>query len=202
MREISKLRKTDEKNSNIVTEWLEKNLYSVHTTEYSKKDDLENQIKGIDCTFKIDGIEYKCDEKAAVAFINKPLHTFAFELSFINKFNQIQDGWLLNDDLETDIYGLVWIDKAKSNILTSIDDIEEVTTAYIKKKDILQYLEDLGWSIDNLYRKSDAIRENNGDVYMGNIFKNGCKFAYSKQLVEKPINVLIPREKLIEMKMF
>jgi hypothetical protein len=34
---------------------------------------------------------------------------------------------------------------------------------------------------------------------MGNIRKNGCKFAYSEQLIEKPINILLPKEKYMEM---
>ena len=41
-------------------------------------------------------------------------------------------------------------------------------------------------------KKMDNIRYNN-DNNMGNINENGCKFSYSQQLYEKPINVLISR---------
>lgn len=195
-REVSKLRKSDEKNSKIITEWLEKNFYSKYTTDYSRKDDIVNQVKGIDCTFKINGDEYNCDEKAAVAYINKPLNTFAFELSFINKGNNVQDGWLINNELSTDVYLLVWVNKAKKDKLDSIDDIEDIELILVDKLSIINYLESLGWNLKKLKMKDEQIRKSDGNVEMGNVFKNGCKFAYSKHLVEKPINILIPREKL------
>lgn len=200
-REASKLRKSDEKNSKIITEWLEKNFYSKYVEEYSRKDDIINQVKGIDCIFKLDGDSLNCDEKAAVAYINKPLHTFAFELSFINKNNEVQDGWFVNKELSTEVYLLVWIDKAKKDKLESIDDIEDIEVILIDKLSLFKYLESIGWGIKQLRLKDEQIRKSDGNTEMGNIYKNGCKFAYSKHLVEKPINILISREKLRTMNM-
>lgn len=199
-REESTLRRTDIQNSKIVTQYLEKNVYPFKVCSYSRKDDIENQIKGIDCTFRLRGVDYKCDEKAATAFINKPLKTFAFELSFINRANERQDGWLINKDLKTDLYCLIWIDKAKSSILYSYQDIQQIEVIFVKKSDILDYLKNLGWSSENLFKKDQQIRETNGQCEMGNIWQNGCKFSYSQQLVEKPINILIPREMLVNMR--
>lgn len=198
-REESKLRKKDEQNSRIVTEWLEKNVYSKHTTDYIRREDKEHQVQGIDSTFKIDGVEYHCDEKAAVAYINNPLTTFAFELSFINRANVLQDGWFLSDDVKTDSYLFVWIDKAKSDVLETVDDIEVAEAVLIRKKEIISYLEGKGWTLNRLRLKDKQIRRENGLVNMGNIYRNGCRFSYSKQLVEKPVNILITRDKLREM---
>lgn len=198
-RKESSLRKIDEQNSRIITEWLEKNFYNKYVKNYSKKDDLINQVHGIDCTFEYNGREFKCDEKVAAAYINRELRTFAFELSFINRNNEIQDGWLLNEKLLTDSYLLVYINKAKKNILESINDIQETEIILLDKKDILEYLNDLGWSRNGLIIKNQQIRDTDGQTEMGNIWRNGCKFSYSKQLVEKPINVLIPIEELRKM---
>lgn len=202
MRAESKLRKTDEHNSKIVTQWLEDNLYAKTVTNYHKYDDIENQTKGIDCTFEYQGQNYKCDEKAATAYINNPLHTFAFELSFINKRGNRQMGWLLDDIIETDIYGLIWIDKAKKVPLFEKTDIQEIETAYVRKADILKYLSSIGWTLDKIMAKELMIRQTEGRIYMGNIYENGCKFAYSGHLVEKPINILIPRRVLVDMRIF
>ena len=202
MRAESKMRKTDEQNSKIVTQWLEENIYPKLVTEYHKYDDIVMQTKGIDCTFKFKDILYKCDEKAATAYINKPLHTFAFELSFINRSGYRQMGWFLNDVIETDLYGLVWIDKAAKSPLTNTADIQEIETAYVRKSDILKCLASMGWTLDKIMAKEMMIRQTEGKVYMGNVYENGCKFAYSGHLVEKPVNILIPRKVLVDMRLF
>lgn len=205
-RKKSDRRKFDIQNSNIITEWLEENLYNKYTTDYIRITDRENQIKGIDSMFKYKDVNYKCDEKAAVDYINSkyPLKTFAFELSFININNERQDGWLLNKDIVTDIYGLIWPKKAKRLPLESIDDIEEIDYAFVKKSSILNYLGMLGWTLDKLAAKENMIRRMEGKTEMGDLNKHGCKFSYTprEKKVENPINVLIPKDILMDMSIF
>ncbi len=94
-------------------------------------------------------------------------------------------------------YLLCWIDSAKVDKPTSISDILQAELVLVTKEKLLNYLEKNNWTIDLLKLKSKTIRENTNKNF-GNLNLNGLKFSYSEQLVEKPINIVISREKLKE----
>ena len=71
-----------------------------------------------------------------------------------------------------------------------------VTLRLIKKEKIIQYLVEIGWNKDKLIKKSKRILINNSEP-LGNLNINKCRFHYSQQLVEKPVNVLINRNVII-----
>ena len=73
-------------------------------------------------------------KKSAVSYINKPLFTFAFELSFLDRSGNLHLGWLLNDKNVNNSYLICWINKAKKDNLTEVSDIQEVEIALIKKE--------------------------------------------------------------------
>ena len=201
MRKISTLRKIDVKNSDIVSLFLEKYFYPIYTTDYKKYNDVDNQFKGIDCSFTFNNKKFICDEKASVQYINKPLFTFAFELSFIDISNNIHDGWLIDGTKTNNSYLLCWIDKAKSNNLSDMADIQSMEIALLDRMKIIKYLNNLGWNDKSLKIKMNRLRINENEN-LGNLKDNGLKFSKSFHLVEKPINVLISREKLKELSEF
>lgn len=123
------------------------------------------------------------------------------ELSFIDIKNEEHDGWLLDKTKLTNSFLFCWIDKAKRNYITSEDDILESEIALVKKDNILNHLESIGWNLENLKKKNDRIRKNE-DEELGNLRDNEIKFSKSFQLVEKPINVLIRRKNLIHISDF
>lgn len=203
MRGASKLRNYDVSASNIVYEYLEDVLYSKEVTNFKRNEDFETQIKGVDVTFDRFGHHYIADEKASVQWANKrKLQTYSFELSFLDKKNWVHDGWLISDDEINNSFVLVWCDRFKADRLTSKDEIEEIEVAIVKRRALVDHIESLGWDRDKLIRKMELIRNNPDYEYMGNINKDGCKFSYSQQLVEKPINILLPRQKILELSDF
>lgn len=66
---------------------------------------------------------------------------------------------------------------------------------------IIDYLSNIGWTLDKLFLKCKKIRENPYEE-CGNFYKNEVKFSKSFQLKEKPINLLIKRSKLLEISDF
>lgn len=192
----SLLRTEDEKCADIVSSYLEDVFYS-EVDNFKRIDEKMEQFKGIDVLFNKDGISYICDEKAAIRYVNKNLNTFAMELSFIDRGNMLHRGWLLDENKINNSFLFVWVDKARKDILQSKDDIVELEYCLVNKEDILDYLNSLGWSQERLIQKSTLIRENKFEN-LGDIAKNGCKFSYSPELFEKPVNILIPRSKLRE----
>lgn len=190
----SLLRKEDEKCSEIVSNFLDKKFYN-KCDSFERFNDKDNQIKGIDIIFSINDIKYVCDEKAAIRYINRHLNTFAMELSFINRKNILNDGWLLDDKKINDSFLLIYIDKAKNDIIQNEDDIEEIELILVKRNKIISFLEELGWTKDKLIEKTKRIRDNECENY-GSFELNRCKFAYSKHLFEKPVNLLLLRDDL------
>ena len=189
----SLLRKGDERCSDIVSDFLNDKFYSKKCKFFERINDKERQIQGIDVIFELNGQKYVCDEKAAIRYVNKNLKTFSLELSFINRSGDLHQGWLIDENKINDSFLLVWIDKAKQNIISSQDDIEELEFTLIKKESIIEYLNSIGWDVTKLMKKSELMR-NNEMEYGGSLYEDGCKFVCSRFLYEKPVNVLLSRD--------
>lgn len=192
---FSKLRKNDEKGEIAVNKFLEKNFYSKFCSNYSRITDKNLQISGIDTIFVINENKYTCDEKSAIRYANKNLKTFSLELSFYNRKNQLCDGWFLDNSKKNNSYLFCWINKSLNNEILNCNDILEIEIALVLKEKIFDYLDSIGWNYDKLHEKCIKILSNSNE-YLGDISKTEIKFSFSKQLVEKPINVLLKREVL------
>lgn len=193
----SKIRREDEKCAEIVSQFLEKHFYN-KTENYEKIDDREKQLQGVDVIFFFNNKQYICDEKAAIRYVNKGLQTFAFELSFLGKGDKLIDGWLISNTKINNSFLCIWIDKADYDILEDVDDIKELEIALIDKQALVDYLQSLGWTVNKLHIKADRMRKNRNEP-QGDININGCRFVCSRKLAEKPVNVLVSREKLKEL---
>ena len=193
----NKIRKEDEKCTDIVSKFLEKHFYN-KVRDYQRIDDKEQQLKGVDVIFILNDKQYICDEKAAIRYVNKNLQTFAFELSFLGKSDRLIDGWLISNTKINNSFLCIWIDKAEYDLIEDIDDIQEIEIALIDKQKLIDYLRTLGWTVEKLHIKADRMRNNDKEP-TGNVEVNGCKFVCSKKLSEKPVNVLVSRNKLKEL---
>lgn len=193
----SKIRREDEKCAEIVSQFLEKHFYN-KTENYEKIDDREKQLQGVDVIFFFNNKQYICDEKAAIRYVNKGLQTFAFELSFLGKGDKLIDGWLISNTKINNSFLCIWIDKADYDLLEDVDDIKELEIALIDKQILVNYLQSLGWTVNKLHIKADRMRKNRNEP-QGDININGCRFVCSRKLAEKPVNVLVSREKLKEL---
>ena len=200
----SKLRDDYVKNSDIVTNFFIENFYKKFCSTYEIVTDAENQYCGIDSIFKYNDTEYICDEKSAIRYINRNLQTFSLELAFINRGGEVSDGWYVNDNEKNNCYLFVWIDKAnvnEKNLLNSMDDLESVEIALVRKDRIQEYLDSLGWTKKNLKKKCEKIMKY--DYEPLRCFEQPeVRFTYSLKLVEKPVNILIQRKKLTEISDF
>lgn len=215
-RAASPRREANERNTWIINEYLDKYVYTQENgfSYFERVMDRQRQVKGIDVVLTYNGVSYLADEKAASDYINRdwPLATFSLELAFVNRDNMIMDGWFLNEEIRTDSYIFVWIDKADMHpissdkpdikVLDGVDAIKSGDIAIVEKSAVEDYLASLGWTKNKLRAKCDQIIESDGNTEMGNVRRNGCKFSYSTQLVEQPVNVLVPRDKMIEIAVF
>lgn len=193
MREESKFRKSDENIENINNQYLDSKFYKSEVDSNIRITDKKLQVKGVDTIFNLNEKQYICDEKVAAHYINKNLQTFAFELSFINRSNDVQDGWLIDKNKLNNSYLLCWLDKAVSDNPVSVDEIQESEIVLVTRESILTYLNSIHWDNNKLKLKAHSIRYGK-DTKFGNILENGVKFSFSEKLVEKPINIILSRE--------
>lgn len=190
-------RKYDEHCEKIISSILDKYFYTEPgITLFERVTNKQLQINGVDTLFSLNGKNYTVDEKAAIRWVG--LKTFSLELSFLGKDDQIRIGWLLDKNKINDYFLFVWINELNNETIQDILSIKNIDAALVSKEKILNHLYSLGWDIDKLHKKDSQIR-NEENPYMGNIKKNGCKFSYSKQLKEQPINILLPKETYIEL---
>lgn len=190
-------KKYDEHCEKIISSILDEHFYTdPNITLFERVTNKELQINGIDVLFSLNGQNYTIDEKAAIRWVG--LKTFALELSFLGRNDQVRNGWFLDKKKINNYFVLVWINKLNHKTIQDVSSINNIDVALVSKEKILNYLSSLGWTIEKLHEKDFQIRNDN-NVNMGDIEKNGCKFSYSKQLKEQPINILLPKETYIKL---
>lgn len=151
--------KGDLKSERAVNEFLQKYLYSYLVDDgiidsFNSNTTLDQQHKGIDTIMYIINDETEeaarsinVDEKAAIHYArnnlgDKPLTTFAFEVSYL-KDGELKRGWLTNEKYkETHAYFLCWLwiksDANKYNLVCEdILKIEVLSIPKVKTRDKL-----------------------------------------------------------------
>lgn len=189
-------REYDEHCEKVMGEFLDKYFYNENIEgTITRVKDRKLQVKGVDVVIDDGDVKFYIDEKAAIRYVG--LKTFALELSFINRQGDVNTGWLLDNTKINDYFLFVWINELNGTEIKDISSIKNVDVALVSKASIFRHLNSLGWSKNNLLEKDHRIR-NNENEYMGNILKDKCKFSFSNHLVEKPINILLPKETYME----
>jgi hypothetical protein len=189
-------REYDEHCEKVMGEFLDKYFYNENIEgTITRVKDRRLQVKGVDVVIDDGDVKFYIDEKAAIRYVG--LKTFALELSFINRQGDVNTGWLLDNTKINDYFLFVWINELNGTEIKDISSIKNVDVALVSKASIFRHLNSLGWTKNNLLEKDRRIR-NNEDEYMGNILKDKCKFSFSNHLVEKPINILLPKETYME----
>lgn len=205
-------RKNDMAVEREIASFLDENLYSNTELfkEFARTDTLKEQISGSDLLLSTKNGKLNrsiVDEKVASRFANKNLETFSLELSFLGKNGIKRCGWLLDGTKKTEYYLFGWVLDADipyieekkrfdTNKLTK-DNIKKLQWALVKREKIVKFLEKIGWTIEKLSKQDEKIREQGFVKTMD--FIDGVSFRYSEAYVEKPINILLKKDKYIEL---
>ena len=173
--------KGDLKSERAVNEFLQKYLYSYLVDDgiidsFNSNTTLDQQHKGIDTIMYIINDETeeaaRCiniDEKAAIHYArnnlgDKPLSTFAFEVSYL-KNGELKRGWLTNEKYkETHAYFLCWLwikpDANKYNLgCEDILKIEVLSIPKVKTRDKLILRATGNKEVKTFESKADILRK-------------------------------------------
>ena len=188
-----------------VAKFIDENIYNNKDFDFVARriDNKKEQLLGVDLILSSEKLNIEnatVDEKCASAYWNRKLNTFSFELSFL-RYGNWRQGWLLNKNLKTEYYAICWLNATKK--LFECDDITWFEIAIVKKQKILDYLASQNLTIEHLKADDEWIREHKtekGAIGVGKYDR--CFFYYSPQLYEKPINILINKDKILELSDF
>lgn len=187
-------RTKDERDEKIVAKYLDTYFYPTFTVTTTRNTDKATQIAGLDVTVTdSEGYNYTIDEKAATHWVGRNLQTFAHEVSSVNVSGITYDGWLLDFHSASDYLVEVWVDDAKDTTLTDYTDITDITIALIKKQDLWNYLKHKNISSIKLKELGEKLRNFN----MSYEYYNGFKVTQQMNYQEHAVNILIPRDTLI-----
>ena len=188
-----------------VGKFLDKYFYPKIDTSFKRVESLEEQYQGIDVYIGNCAI----DEKVACHYVNSDLPTFAFEISYINRGEYLQDGWLLDDKLKTDVYLLMWVYTEKFPFVKqtwngnfyitektiiyeslTAEEISSIDCCILSKANLLNYLESINLTKDKLRDLSAYMRENKKKIYE---ISSNLRLQSSSNLVEYPVNLIISK---------
>lgn len=180
-----------------IARFLDMHLYAdVKFTKHLRTDDIESQMAGCDIIISVPSIglvDAIVDEKAQSQYINRPLPTFALELSFKTASGEIVEGWLTDESKKTEYYMCVWIGKAEKSWNPTAEQIHKLEYALVSRKKILNYLTQNGYNRATLIKKDEEIRKQSINGVHDKNNQLPFWFFYSEQLAEKPINIVIKK---------
>ncbi len=217
---FASLRDLDQAVEQEIAKYLDSHLYiAPDFNSATRVTDLAAQRAGKDIivsSTKLNLNNAVIDEKSASHHVNnKSLHTFAFELSFFrrdqdNNYSVETEGWLLSSLKQTEYYLVIW-PWANNITLYSFGnkdypyftsaDIVKLEYALISRQAILDFLVNKKFDRRWLGITASKIREHAASQKLS-YYKETYKtmtFACSAQLNEKPVNVLIEKNDLLNM---
>lgn len=185
----------------VIAQYLDEHLYNDgRFAKHQRTDGREQQLSGSDIIISVPSLAIEnavVDEKAITHYMIRQIPTFALELSFLSQSGNLVEGWLTDPEKISEYYLMMWPVASKPwNV--EIKDIRYIDYMLVKRSDILKWLAEQGYTIDELRKKANVIRSTISEN--GAIDKTDGKdfwFYLTTKLAERPINVVI-RKKIYE----
>jgi hypothetical protein len=187
-------RANDSLGEEIIAKEMDK-LYADSGFYIRRIDDRFEQIHGIDLVLIDQNKEELCiDEKAAIKYLTRDLSTYSFEVRYKNRL-----GWFVKSNMINDYYALIY-PRSKTNDIYNLSSLECIIISKeaihniigYNNKELLEITKQENvekWKIFQSYNRRKRY------LYL----ENGVKIVYSEDILpEQPINVIVPKDKLLE----
>ena len=198
-------RKLDNLIEHNISKFLDENFWSKFPNGFIRQTEKKYQFSGIDVTLITkNNLSVHFDEKAKTYHcLNSILQFPSFEISFVNRANQIHPGWFCQKNLSTDYYSFVGVytvdENNDINCLSSATSISAADMLWCKKQDVIDFVKQTT-SLNDLYNDAKELRHQsklNGVQKHRKRYENtNFWLTYSGQLFEKPVNLVMPRNTL------
>ena len=196
-------RKIDNLIEHNIATYLDQNFWGKLPFKFKRQTEKKYQFSGIDVTIITkNGLSVNFDEKAKVyGVLNSILQFPSFEVSFVNRANQIQKGWFCQKNLSTDYYSFVGVytvnENNDVNCLSSSTAISACDMLWVAKQDVFDFVKQTT-SLNDLYNDANNLRNESKSLGVSKNRKRYENFwlTYSGQLFEKPVNLVMQRNTL------
>ncbi len=193
------LRKMDNTVEQEIGKFLDNHFYPKYTSNSIRFNDIEHQMDGIDIQFDYKNlVNILVDEKTAAHYINKGIPTFAFEVDFLLNNQQVIPGWFFDSAKKTEYYLLNWVWAKKDKYITA-EDITMLDTILIKRSAIIEMLSGYDITSESIVTIAKQIRSNNTAGAFNKEASKPFYFYFTTHLSEKPLNIIIKKDKLIQL---
>lgn len=204
MRNLKRIQNNEE---NMILNTYLDNIYEKMGWDFERVLDKTRQLQGIDVIFYSNcNLDSKIlvDEKAATQYLGEDLNTFSFEIYSENNRNKI--GWLINPNIKTTHYAIIY-PRSKSNDINNLDSLEWILVEKKKIINLINSIPNINKYIKEVYKDSYENKVTGRNQIIIRLYKKTnrnsplvLKLVWSKNILpEKPLNILIPKYKLIEM---
>ena len=186
-----------------ISDFLDENFWSKFPNGFIRQHSKALQFSGIDVTLICkNSLSVHFDEKSKVyGVLNSILQYPSFEISFLNRANQIQPGWFCQKNLSTDYYSFVGVytvnENNDINCLSSSTAISACDMLCCKKQEVIDFVKQTT-SLNDLYNDANKLR-NESKSTRGSKHRKYYKnfwLTYSSNLFEKPVNLVMTRNTL------
>lgn len=142
---------------------------------------------------------YRIDEKCSLYYINGKLNTFALELRGVNRRNEAQTGWFVNEEHTTTHYNFLYPYLTVEKLTPGTLELEQIRGAegiLVRKKTLQEYLEKSGLPLQRLLRLEKELAAKRASGRQEDICP-GIHCTVSDNLNEKPFNLIVSKKILL-----
>lgn len=179
-----------------VSRFLDDNFYGKLKADTHRWKDKEHQFAGIDTTIN----HTNFDEKIKIrGCLNSVYGCPSFEVSLLNKGNEVQDGWFCQP-LSTDYYAFIGVYSYGNdeNAVSATTQISACDVLWVKKQDVVDMVEEQ-MTIDEMKADAEELREDDFDTMQKKRKTYSHRkfwLTFSAWMHEKPVNLVVPRDTL------
>ena len=187
--------------------FLDKHFYAKLGCKFERNAELSSQYLGVDVTLQSEYGTFVIDEKVKYyGTINKPISCPSFELTRRDRAGNRGIGWYACGKQLTNTYLFItpFIAEGDSPEQITDDNLSAVQILMVPKKAVQQLAKSYGLSDMDLIERAEQLADSDDLNYQSKAYDriaaNKLWLTYSAGLREQPVNLVIPREVLKQLK--
>ena len=187
--------------------FLDKHFYAKLGCKFERNAELSSQYLGVDVTIWSEHGTFIIDEKVKYyGTINKPIGCPSFELTRRDRAGNRGIGWYASEKQLTNTYLFItpFLAEGDQPLQITDDNLSALQVLIVPKKAVQQLVKSCGLSDVGLLERAESLAQTDDLNYQNKAYDriaaNKLWLTYSAVLREQPVNMVIPRDVLKQLK--
>ena len=187
--------------------FLDKHFYAKLGCKFERNAELSSQFLGVDVTVWSEHGTFVVDEKVKYyGSINKPIGCPSFELTRRDRAGNRGIGWYASEKQLTNTYLFITPFLAEGDQPQQLtdDNLSALQILMVPKKAVQQLVKSYGLSDTSLLERAEQLADSDDLNYQNKAYDriaaNKLWLTYSAGLREQPVNMVVPRDVLKQLK--